>query len=297
GTLLEIAGYSVLSNGGMLAPDQFSGLQDQAAANWQEATPTASALSELYDIPNAGYAVDATPINLGAVFAGPNEFGTSPDVAFEYVTSDNQVVQGLVEYSGTKAANNLELIVDPESGAALLRNSSDFTISLSGYSILSESGALRPAEDDWSSLASQGLSGWDEAAPTTDALSELVSSGATELNPGRSFSLGELFTVAGEQDLTLEFYLDGESQFRNGIVSYVSLRALPGDFDGNGTVDGADFVLWQRDASVGELADWEANFGTSAAAASVASVPEPAAMGLILLALAPLYSTRRRRSI
>ena len=38
---------------------------------------------------------------------------------------------------------------------------------------------------------------------------------------------------------------------------------VPGDFNGDGIVDGTDFLLWQLDPSVGSLADWEANYGTS----------------------------------
>jgi hypothetical protein len=37
----------------------------------------------------------------------------------------------------------------------------------------------------------------------------------------------------------------------------------PGDFDSNGTVNGRDFLLWQRNPSVGSLADWQSNYGNS----------------------------------
>lgn len=37
-----------------------------------------------------------------------------------------------------------------------------------------------------------------------------------------------------------------------------------GDFDTNGIVDAQDFLAWQLDPSVGDLADWEANYGSSA---------------------------------
>jgi hypothetical protein len=62
----------------------------------------------------------------------------------------------------------------------------------------------------------------------------------------------------------------------------------PGDFDYDGDVDGADFLIWQRGGSpnpmsAAELADWLANFGTGHAS----TVPEPAtyASSLILLVL------------
>jgi hypothetical protein len=41
-----------------------------------------------------------------------------------------------------------------------------------------------------------------------------------------------------------------------------------GDFDGNGAVDGADFLIWQRGGTSEELADWKASFGESEVAAS-----------------------------
>jgi hypothetical protein len=69
-----------------------------------------------------------------------------------------------------------------------------------------------------------------------------------------------------------------------------SLPGVPGDFNGNGTVDAADYVLWrnggplQNDPTPGvDAADydfWRARFGNTAAggngSAAVASVPEPA---------------------
>jgi hypothetical protein len=40
---------------------------------------------------------------------------------------------------------------------------------------------------------------------------------------------------------------------------------IAGDFDDNGVVDGADFLLWQQDTNVGSLDDWKANYGMSSA--------------------------------
>jgi hypothetical protein len=37
----------------------------------------------------------------------------------------------------------------------------------------------------------------------------------------------------------------------------------PGDFDGDGNVDGRDFLAWQRNPNIGNLADWQANYGMS----------------------------------
>jgi hypothetical protein len=72
---------------------------------------------------------------------------------------------------------------------------------------------------------------------------------------------------------------------------------VQGDYNGNGTVDAADYVLWrnggplQNDPTPGlQAADydfWRSRFGATAgsASASASAVPEPATCILILLAL------------
>ena len=73
--------------------------------------------------------------------------------------------------------------------------------------------------------------------------------------------------------------------------------ALAGDFDGDGRVDGDDFLVWQR--GVGslydndDLNDWKANFGQSTVAAAGA-VPEPASWCLLCLAVSAGVMARRR---
>jgi beta-glucanase (GH16 family) len=58
---------------------------------------------------------------------------------------------------------------------------------------------------------------------------------------------------------------------------------LAGDFDEDGDVDGHDFLAWQRDPSVGDLEDWQANYGTNSASAdTMTAVPEPSGMLLIV---------------
>lgn len=90
--------------------------------------------------------------------------------------------------------------------------------------------------------------------------------------------------------------------------------ALPGDFNGDGLVDAADYTLWRDNlggafdlagngdesgASQG-LVDqqdyllWRANFGASSAAPGAAPAPEPAAMVLLLAASGLLGAGRRR---
>jgi endonuclease I len=58
-----------------------------------------------------------------------------------------------------------------------------------------------------------------------------------------------------------------------GIVESTTNQA--GDFDGDGDVDGRDLLKWQRNPSVGELGDWQANYGFSSVVATSTAVPEP----------------------
>lgn len=76
-----------------------------------------------------------------------------------------------------------------------------------------------------------------------------------------------------------------------GVISVVS--GLPGDFNSDGRVDGADFLLWQRNPSVGSLSDWETNYGLPTTA-STTSVPEPSSIALVMLCGCGALCRRRR---
>jgi hypothetical protein len=74
--------------------------------------------------------------------------------------------------------------------------------------------------------------------------------------------------------------------------------ALDGDFNGDGKVDAADYVVWRRNG--GTLAEynlWRANFGAMSGSGnglSNAAVPEPSAFALAAFALAAAIGFRRR---
>ena len=83
--------------------------------------------------------------------------------------------------------------------------------------------------------------------------------------------------------------------------------ALPGDFNANGVVDAADYVLWRNggplanDTTPGvQPADydvWQAHFGQTvgSGAGTSAAVPEPASMLLLFMASLSAFATRRGR--
>lgn len=96
-------------------------------------------------------------------------------------------------------------------------------------------------------------------------------------------------------------------------VTTAVIVGLPGDFNNDGKVDAADYNVWrkntanvalQNDNGVGTQAAryslWRSNFGNGPGAGSggglsAGAVPEPAAIGLVLMGLASLGLVRRGR--
>jgi hypothetical protein len=82
----------------------------------------------------------------------------------------------------------------------------------------------------------------------------------------------------------------------NGIEGVAIANAPPsevlGDFDLDGDVDGRDFLAWQRNPSVGNLADWQANDGTGSLVAANVAVPEPGSLILLIFLGAAVLARR-----
>jgi len=85
----------------------------------------------------------------------------------------------------------------------------------------------------------------------------------------------------------------------------VPSSGIAGDYNGNGVVDAADYVLWRNSGSLqnddtpgvqpGDYDVWKGNFGkTPGAGAAAGSVPEPATAVLVLIAGLSLIATRRK---
>ena len=134
--------------------------------------------------------------------------------------------------------------------------------------------------------------------PLVEDLREIVSfssSSRAGANDGRPSP----FNAAGQFVFHLEF-TDGS----HGL--FIAETGTTGDFDGDGSVDGFDFLNWQRGESpnpisVADLAAWEASYGQMIPASTLASamaVPEPTSIGLLLgtLLLALARDSRAKRT-
>ncbi len=98
--------------------------------------------------------------------------------------------------------------------------------------------------------------------------------------------------------LYIEFAGDqGNNGYLNALLLEGVATALEGDFDGDGDVDGRDFLRWQRGGSpmpfsADDLEDWQGNYGEGTLSA-FSAVPEPNAICLIFLAGVSVVGRRR----
>jgi autotransporter-associated beta strand protein len=103
---------------------------------------------------------------------------------------------------------------------------------------------------------------------------------------GTQFTTTNLPTLSGSLGWSVNYDAD----------SVTLAVTTAGDFNNNGKVDGADYVVWRKGLGTtfqqSDYGVWRSNFGTPGAAAA-ASVPEPAACSLVGLAALTLLARRR----
>jgi hypothetical protein len=285
--------YFIASGVGSLSAGGWNSFRDQGilGGDWIETRAAADNLGEVKPT-NAGTISSGASINLGSIynpFAGEfNEIGE--DLQFVYSRpSDGAIINGIVNYTGT-AVNSLLIQVDPATGGTFLRNTSQTTVQIDGYHILSESESL--STTGWNSLDDQNVGGSGNWLEVFDAspglLGEFNALSSTTLAPGATLNLGNAYIgdTTGERDLVFEFLMLGETEDRRGAVIYEPLAAaLDGDYNNDGTVNAADYVVWRKSNINGTAGynTWRTNFGRTAASgagagslAGAAAVPEPA---------------------
>jgi hypothetical protein len=135
----------------------------------------------------------------------------------------------------------------------------------------------------------------------------LMPKGATDFSEAIAQSLSEesnldhLFfqiPVTGEYEFWITQFDEFGAAQRYGLAWWAAgvPQQVSGDFDFDGDVNGRDFLVWQRNPSVGNLGDWQANYGSSSLTASNTAVPEPSSF-VTLSALIISLAARRKTLI
>lgn len=241
-------------------------------------------------------------------FGGTGEFF---DVDRIYLTDTNP----------TNVSNDrLTLQVFTNSGELRLKNTTATTFDVDAYTISSSTlpGDLNLA--GWSSLSDKvplfdpvdGPDGdstlgngigetWDEAPGSSNkVLAERFLLGSSVFPTNREVSLGNAFQVGGDTNsLTFQYRNADTGAIVSGDIELVT-SGPNGDYDNDGDVDGRDFLIWQRGnsptpLSPGDLAAWQANYGTNPVLAFEA-VPEPASLLLFAPGILGLWCLRGFRS-
>jgi hypothetical protein len=252
------------------------------------------------------------------VVAGAPEIGKPIGVAFrgfrDSAVDDARLV---VEDTVTQA---LYLEVNTINGTVRMRNQTGAAVNIDYYEITSGQNALNSSWTGFQNASPaiggfpQGNgsgTGWEKAGGSSSSvLAESFLTGSSGVANNANLNLGTAFNVGGTQLL----------QFKYGNVTTV-ITPQTGDYNNNGVVDAADYVLWENggplanDPSPGVQASdydqWRAAFGNSGTsssstlvtgsviyvnAGSAAGVPEPTTVLLVGAGLALLAaSTRGRR--
>jgi hypothetical protein len=158
--------------------------------------------------------------------------------------------------------------------------------------------------------ASIGSSGGQWTLRTGSSGTSYLSNSITSAGPYTlDLAIGAAAT-AGTYPIVVEFAGDGPLGISTDFNLIISSAGIPGDYNSNGVVDAADYVLWrnggplqneietQGTVDAADYTAWRAHFGnTSGAGALVVvleSIPEPATVLLAVLGLLAM-SVRTRR--
>jgi hypothetical protein len=213
-----------------------------------------------------------------------------------------------------------QLVSPTETDFVSIANSFDvdfYSFTVAGASTLDVS--LRPLGGVFNQAVEGGPeSSFNANARNNLALSILGPDGTTLLGASSSAPAGQIESLS---DINLakagQYFIrvtgaDANVQLYDLALS-VAAAGVPGDFDQNGVVDAADFIVWQRDLSMNggslsadgngdgivnaaDLGVWRMHLGESTIGGSLRSVPEPIGLPMFLAAFASLVGLRRAKS-
>jgi hypothetical protein len=235
-----------------------------------------------------------------------NDVGEFVDINRIYLT-DTSPIGGPVE----PVALTLQVFSD---GNVSILNSTDDPISFNSYRVLS------PTDDldviGWNSLSEQNIDlvdgpdadetpgnspgeSWDVAGGSdAGVLAESFLLGSTTIAPTNAVDLGGAFQVGGNNSLLSFQYRDSVTgAIVTGDIDFQVVAGLDGDFNQDGVVDAADYVMWRK-TNAGSYAVWRENFGESLTGSGTvsltSSVPEPASCWIVAFTVISICSYRSK---
>jgi uncharacterized protein YjbI with pentapeptide repeats len=242
----------------------------------------------------------------GAFLASSNLSGADARGArFDYATLDGADTSNLIQSDGHIAG------LDLTAGASLVVRDYDgnsavglLPIVVEQHLAMDATGTLRLVfdADPWDSTISfapgipVALGGMLELAfaPGVDVTTQ----------SGRTIDLFDWtgVTPTGAFTVTSPYTWNLTKLYTTGEVTLTAVPSLPGDFNNDGTVDTADYIVWREGIGVASTQDnynlWRSHFGQTTGSGSVvsvsAAVPEPASLSVLLLAVTclPLFPRR-----
>jgi len=243
-----------------------------------------------------------TPLPAVDVLQGDHQFQVA--IRLEDNTTLTVDPLSVLDFNNQIDLNGLTLDTTGGGGTVNINHSVVGGGSITASSVLGTAGATGIG----GSLSSTGTLAIDLGADTTDRFDvtgAATISGVLDVVLELGFTPTSNITVLTASSVdTTGLSLNDPSGFFSGFDSSSGTSivlqlaaATPGDFDGDGDVDGNDFLEWQRtDGTPGGSADWQANYSTGALAGAVTAVPEPTSATILLLgALAWMGRGRRRR--
>ncbi len=259
---------------------------------------------------------DGNSIRFGAT-GQFNDTGEFVDISRIYLTDTSPV--------GPVTTVSLKLEAK-SNGTLSLTNATSNPITLDSYRIASASNSLNFA--GWNSLSDQNISAvdgpdpgltpgdgtgetWDEAGGSNDAvLAESFLLGNSTLAPNDSLDLGSGFDLGGTHDLTFQYHDFVSGAIVTGEVTYPIVAAgVQGDYNNNGIVDAADYVLWRKGGplqndptpgvSAADYTFWRSRFGSNTGSGvgdglAGPAIPEPNAWLLLCIVTTCVFASRRQ---
>jgi hypothetical protein len=337
-------GVSLTSGGTTVATFKFSGGDPNGVYRYDDATGADQSTGEPFayqTVQSFEFSLNS-PTTYTAAYGLSSWNGTIPAGAIDGVRVFNNGGGDASDLAfnnlavGATTLVPLTLEANKTTGEVKIKGNPSLAANLNYYQISSVAGALDQIH--WNSLDQQNLSavdgsdpgtiagdsvteGWDkDPSATSGLLTEyfLRASGAALTNGG-SFSLGQAYNASifggASGDLQFSYGIAGGPRL-TGVVTYVTSAGVVGDYNGNGVVDAADYVVWRshlgqsfalpnRDpANIGvigtaDYSSWRNHFGsTGGGGAALASlVPEPSGILLGLIGQSMLVCVAGRRRL